>query len=199
MPVYTVNIPQPGDNPSGSQDQILQNFQVLNTAFSQDHGAYNSATQGQHNQITFPVGPLAGQPFTYLVGQIGLQSLSQAPTNTPDIWLTRGTGTAFPMTGYTMGGTNAGNGWTYIPSGLKMAWGRSTTGAGNNVTITYSAELTNFPGWANANTFPQLTRLSGAGTSTNFVTLTAYNQTTFTVYSSAGSNGVQFAWFAIGL
>ena len=199
MPVYTVNIPQPGDNPSGSQDQILQNFQVLNTAFSQDHGAYNSGTQGQHNQVTFPIGPLVGQPFTYLAGQIGLQNLNQAPTARPDIWMSRGLAAAFPITGYTMGGTNAGNGWTYIPSGLLMAWGRSTTGASDHVTITYATELTNFPGFSTANAFPQLTRLSGAGGSTNFVTLTAYNQTTFQVYASAGGNNVQFDWFVIGI
>lgn len=199
MPTYTRNIPQPTDDPSQSQDQILQNFQSNYDAFSVDHQAFNSGTDGQHKQITFPVGPLAGQPFTYLVGQIGLQSRNVAPTSRPDIWMTRGTGTAFPITGYTIGGTNAGNGWTYLPSGALIAWGRTTTGGAANVTVTYATELTNFPGFSTAFFFPQLTRISAAGTSTDFVTLTAYNQTTFQVYSSAGGIAIQFAWLIIGL
>jgi hypothetical protein len=200
MPTYSPNIPLPGDLPSQSQDQILQNFQTLNTAFAQDHLAYNNPAQGQHKQITFPVGPVTGQPFSYLVGQIGLQNLNQAPTSVPDIWLTRGTAAAFPMTGFTVGGTNAGNGWTYLPSGILMAWGRSTTGAGSDhVTITYSAELTNFPGFTTAFAFPLLSRIGGIGGSTNFVVLTAYTQIDFQVYASAGGFGVQFAWMTIGI
>jgi len=201
MPTYSPNIPQPGDLPSQSQDQILQNFQTLNTAFAQDHLAYNNPAQGQHKQITFPVGPVTGQPFTFLSGQIGLQNLNQAPTSVPDIWLSRGTAAAFPMTGFTVGGTNAGNGWTYIPSGLLMAWGRSTTGAGTSVVITYSAELTNFPGFTTVNAFPQLTRIAPVGGTSNFVILAAYDATTFTVASSLATGGtnIQFTWFVIGI
>jgi hypothetical protein len=53
MPVYTPNIPQPGDNISGSQNQILENFQTANTAFGSDHTAFDVvASQGKHKQVT---------------------------------------------------------------------------------------------------------------------------------------------------
>lgn len=188
--------PQAGQSLNVTQNPIRQNFITIDTAFSVDHAAYGSANVGKHNKITFP---LQGAAPAFVANEIGLFNQNAAPTNRPDIWMSRGVAAAIPITGYVMGGTNLGNGWTYLPSGLLMAWGRSTTGAGNNVTITYANELTNFPGFTTANAFPQLTRLSGAGTSTNFVTLTAYNQTTFQVYSSAAGTNVQFAWLVIGI
>lgn len=200
MPVYTPNIPQPSDDPSVSQNQILENFQTLDTAFSQDHGAYNSATEGLHHQVTFPVGPLAGQPFTYLAGEIGLQSLDQAPTSRPDIWLTRGAGTAFPATGYSTGGTNVANGWTYLPSGVLLAWGRATIPAPGSLTVTYAAELLNFPGFSTFWGPPQVVRISSGATITATVFLNAFTQTTFTANTSQVIGGTSdFAWFAMGL
>lgn len=67
MTVYTANIPQPGDNPSFSQDQILQNFQTLNTIYgtSGDHYAWtnvNASEQAKHAKITMPGLPTASAP-----------------------------------------------------------------------------------------------------------------------------------------
>lgn len=188
--------PQAGQSLNVTQNPIRQNFITIDTAFSIDHAAYGSANVGKHNKISFPL--QAAAP-AFIANEIGLFNQNAAPTNRPDIWMARGAAAAIPITGYVLGGTNAGNGWTYLPSGLLMAWGRSTTGAATNVTITYANELTNFPGFTTVNAFPQLTRISGAGTSTNFVTLTAYNQTTFQVYSSAAGTQVQFAWLVIGI
>lgn len=199
MPTYTNNIPQPADNPATSQDQILQNFQVLDTAFTQDHGSYNAPNQGQHKQITFPVGPLTGQPFAYLVGQIGLQSLNQAPTARPDIWMSRGTGTAFPITGYSIG-AGGYSGWTYLPSGCLMAWGLGTISAGGQVIITYATVNTsggagvNFPGF-NSLGNPLCTWTGApAGTAVSVGTVTI---TTFTAFSEGAING-SFIWHAVG-
>lgn len=48
---YNENIPQPSDNPSQSQGQILSNFQEISTAFNLDHGNFNSANQGKHTLV----------------------------------------------------------------------------------------------------------------------------------------------------
>lgn len=209
MPVptnmYNGLIPQDTDQVSVSQGDLLKNFGANQTFVDNNHIDYGNADAGKHFFIQMPVMGGAAWPTvlnptpTVAATEIALYNANAAPTNVPDIWLKRGVATAYPMTGYVLGGTNAGNGWTYLPSGLLMAWGRSTTGGSNNVTITYAAQLTNFPGFTTANAFPQLTRISGAGTSSNFVTLTNYTQTTFQVYSSAGDNSVQFAWLVIGI
>jgi|SRR5437899_319998 len=67
MTVYTPNIPQPGDNPSNSQDQILQNFQTLNTMYgsSGDHYPWTNTTPTEgfrHAKVTLPGLPTANPP-----------------------------------------------------------------------------------------------------------------------------------------
>jgi len=52
------NIPQPGDNPSMSQGEFLQNFTALgatNSWTTQDHYGFGTGTDGLHKQITFPL------------------------------------------------------------------------------------------------------------------------------------------------
>ena len=181
---YTPNIPQPTDLPSQSQGQILQNFQAINTAFGINHVGFNTADEGKHAEITFPVGPLGGQPFTYLAGEIGLQSLNQLPTSIPDIWMTRGLGTAIPITGR----LPATTGWTYLPSGLLIKWGTGTAvGAGNTV-ITFPVAATN-PVFS-AVYLPLITPTSAIATY-----VSAYTTLNITVNTSAAGT---FTYFVIG-
>ncbi len=202
MPTYSPNIPQPGDQPSQSQNQILENFQVANTAFAQDHAPYNSPIQGQHEQITFPVGPLAGQPFTFLAGQIGLQNVTAAPTAIPDIWMSRGAATAFPITGYGLGGVNASNGWTYLPSGIKMVWGIDTIPTSSVLprVIIFATQVPSFPGFPTVLGNISLTRYqTGApATTTNFGVVSSFSNEQFTYYGSTLSTNVSYFWSAIG-
>ena len=51
---YNNSIPQPGDNPSQSQSEILANFQVLDTANSVNHVAFNDVNQGKHKFMQMP-------------------------------------------------------------------------------------------------------------------------------------------------
>lgn len=67
MTVYTPNLPQPPDDPSDSQDQILQNFQTLNSAYgsSGDHYPWTNtavSTTRKHAKVTLPGLPTAGFP-----------------------------------------------------------------------------------------------------------------------------------------
>jgi len=52
MPTYQPNIPQASNLISISQNDILENFQQLNTAWNVDHSAFNLASQGQHTKVT---------------------------------------------------------------------------------------------------------------------------------------------------
>lgn len=67
MTSYTPNIPQPGDDPSDSQDQILQNFQTLNTVYGSngDHYPWTNTTPTEgfrHAKVTLPGLPTANPP-----------------------------------------------------------------------------------------------------------------------------------------
>lgn len=57
MADYDPLIPQPSDNLSTSQGQILNNFTELNNIFDADHFTWNNATvgnRGLHREVTFP-------------------------------------------------------------------------------------------------------------------------------------------------
>ncbi len=181
---YTPNIPQPTDLPSQSQALILGNFQTLDTDWNVNHVDFNTADSGKHAQITFPAGPLAGQPFTYLAGEIGLQLLNQAPTNIPDIWMTRGLGVAIPITGR----LPATTGWTYLPSGLLIKWGTGTAVAAGNTVVTFPVAATN-PVFT-AVYLPLLT-------ATSAMTLYSNGLTTLNITVNTSAAGT-FTYFVIG-
>lgn len=50
---YNQNIPQSYTIPAQDQPLILANFVEIATALAVDHGAFNAATEGQHNKISF--------------------------------------------------------------------------------------------------------------------------------------------------
>src|SRR5690606_599913 len=56
MPTYTFfpNIPQPTDDPSVSQAQLLQNFQSIRDWNETDHYAFGTGNDGWHKQLNFP-------------------------------------------------------------------------------------------------------------------------------------------------
>ena len=52
--VYNPSIPQPTNLISSSQADLLENFNQLNTQFSEDHVALNSASDnGEHTKVTY--------------------------------------------------------------------------------------------------------------------------------------------------
>jgi len=142
---YQNDIPQANDELATSQDDLLNNFAAIDTFVNVNHVGFNGADQGKHAQITFPLGPLAGQPFTYAVGEIGLQSLNQLPTSVPDIWMSRGASTAFPITGAAI----SNPGWSYLPSGVLLKWGTVAVPSGGSYAIVFPVAATN-PVYANA-------------------------------------------------
>lgn len=202
------NVPLSGQTLNTTRIPIQNNFNTINAAFLVDHVDYGTPGQGKHNKITFP--SLGAVP-TFLASEIGLFNQTAAPTGRNDIWMSRGNvppypaaGAAFPITGYNTVGAGQTNGWTYLPSGLKIVWGNSTIPSNGLLQVTYSTDVPTFPGFYSFWGAPQITRISTSNVSTtNFVLLRAWTQTTFDVKTStvptAGGGTSQFSWMAIGL
>lgn len=197
---YNANIPQASDVIAISQSDLLNNFGAINTFVNVNHVAFNGADQGKHSQITFPLGPLSGQPFAYAAGEIGLQSLNQVPTSRPDIWMSRGTATAFPITGYDQNGTTAS--WTYLPSGMKMIWGSASLASAAPLNIVYNSNttgVTTFPGFTNIPNVQLTPRDNGAVINVQLMVGSPSN-TQFTVLQRGTFAGnIAFYWSAIGM
>ncbi len=201
-------IPGPSDKLSISQGAIQSNFTSLGVI------AGISATPGSNclnsslgfNWVNFALQAGNGTrppAAAFALDSVGLYSAQSTISTYRELFVasrdySSGVARQVPMTLYVNNNVGITNGWTYLPSGLIIAWGNTGTGAQNNVTVSYAAQLVGFPGFSTFWTAPQLTRLSGAGTSNNFVTISAYTATSFTVYSSLGTVGVNFAWMVIG-
>lgn len=105
---------------SDTQPLIRSNFSQIQTAFSVEHVAIASPTQGLHKKVTFPV---QGASPVVTLGNIALFNklpIIKPLTGENELFITRSDGVSFPMTA----GTDIGNsGFAYFPSGILMKWG----------------------------------------------------------------------------
>lgn len=116
---YNPNIPQPTDAISDSQNDILVNFQSINTWVQVNHTGFDSPPNtGKHTFIQMP--QQAGLPATAL-GETALVTLASAyNTNAPTLVYRReNNGTAIEIASASL----IAQGWTFLPSGLLMKWG----------------------------------------------------------------------------
>jgi len=208
---FLPNIPQSTDQLSVSQGNILNNFVILGAIAGNANASSASINMGVgaglpsgFNWIYLqPQGatPPAGAAFT--AGNVGLYSANNAATTFNELYINKTTSLGvvqIPMTADILGGTNAANGWTYLPSGLKMAWGRATLVAPGVFTVVYGTELTNFPGFSTQTSAPQLTRISAGATITTTPFLQSFTNLQFVARSSAAIGGTaDFTWSVIGL
>ena len=195
---YQANKPQATDALSQSQIDIQNNFGAIQTLIDVNHVDFASSDAGKHKFVTFPAQTLPLVP-PIVAGEIGLFNQSAAPTGINDLWMYRGTAAPFPITGYN--GT-ATSGWTYIPSGLIIAWGQGTIMSGGFIQILYSS-VPSFPGFSTFAAAPMLTRLKNS-TGADFLIADIFthppaNTAGFIARSSQGLNNVVFGWMTIGL
>jgi hypothetical protein len=132
------NVPLAGQTLGNSRNQIQQNFQVIDTAFSVNHVGYNDPDQGKHKWVSFPV--QAAAPV-FLGGEVGLYNkLPVAPfplTTVNELFVSKSDGTQVPMTA----SLQAQTGWTFLPSGILLKWGRVSTASGTQ-TVTFPTGAT---------------------------------------------------------
>ena len=139
MTDFNPAIPQPNDNLSTSQGQILNNFAQLDTIFDLNHFTWDNATvayRGLHRKIDFP------SPTTVT-----------APTGTASVLYPQLiSGVASPYFDNSVGSTaiwrgGSGNGLATLtgtnltlPNGLQFSFGTAQANSSGNATVTF-----NFP------------------------------------------------------
>ena len=150
---YNQNIPQPGDQLSQSQADLLANFQAIQTLIDINHVDFASGDAGKHKWITFPVQgaiPPAGSGFA--AGEIGLYNAADAFTTKNELYINKtnqATVVQVPLTASILSSNSApasaSAGWTQLPSGIILRWGLFTGIMGPVATVTLASNATEGP------------------------------------------------------
>ncbi len=139
MPTYQQNIPQPNDILADSQNDILENFQQLNTAWNINHVAFNNATQGKHTEVTLPENVA---PTNTILNEANIYAqLSTLTGQTELAWQRENNGARIEWTGLLA----ASDGWTRFPSGILIKWGVSFGITGLNQPVLFPVAGTTPP------------------------------------------------------
>lgn len=176
---YNNNIPQPTDQISQSQADILANFQALNPLII--------------GVVDFPTSLATPAP----TGNNTIYSQLYATTGLVELFIRNAANTT--QIPFTASQTAVTYGWTYLPSGMLLVWGQGTILAGNATkTIVYTS-VPGFPGFTTNSVGLSLTRIHNA-TSTNFTQIDSFNGTQFIARRSTSttSSADDFTFFAVG-
>ena len=192
---YNASIPQPTDQMSQSQQDLLDNFTEINTFVTVDHVAFNGANQGQHAKVTLPI--LAAPVFPNPGTDIGLYNAAGVTSTLSEGYVHKHiAGPAaieVPFTESVLGSnaTPATSGWTYLPSGILMKWGNAVTINGTtNINMNAGGDLG--PNFTQAYNVQITVRNVYTGVVTaSFAALPNFQLTA----TDAGNN---VYWFAIG-
>lgn len=149
MPVpsdYDPTIPFATQDVLQSQAAMLDNFGALSAYLNVNHVDFSLADAGKHKWLSLPVQaaiPPTGSAFA--ATEVGLYNASNGLTSQSTLYInhraTDGNGaytlkqtpsTAAYSTGNTLG-------WTYLPSGLVIAWGVDTLDGTGAATVTVNA------------------------------------------------------------
>lgn len=187
---YQNNIPAPTDQLSQSQQDIQDNFAAIKTLVDVNHVTFDTADQGKHKFVTFPV---QGSAPTFNAGEVGLYNAAYATTGVNELFVTNQAGTSTPITA-----SNPNTqGWTYLPSGILLKWGTSTVSGLGNVSLSFGPAFS-------AVYSTQLTPVANGGINTNTIIYSAGTTTTqLSVYglsrtSTGTAASTQFYYLVIG-
>lgn len=208
---YNTNIPQPTDEPSTSQPQLLENFNGINTIWDVNHYQFASDDAGKHKFCSLV--SQGGAPPAAAAGEFQLTTAAYATTTNDELFIARSSDNGqlpsalIPFTAM----SDANPGWSYLPSGLLMKWGISGSiavgGIGSN-TFNYpvAADIPVFTAAAIHIQLQEYPVHIGAGVSPDYsVYLSSLGNTTSFDYraqqrttTGAPAQNVQFLWIAIG-
>ena len=196
---YLPNIPAAGDKLVVSQGQIQGNFQTSNTVFGTDHYPFDnvSGNEGKHKQVQMPV--LLAKPAGLSTGEGTLYSKTANsesqiffnPDNSVNEYqLTRAIDAEFAKfaknTPYL---ANSEGGWTFLPGGLILQYGKRQSAA-NPSAVVFPVAFTSVPFSVTA------TRIQNTATSWG---ITVPTTTGFSLTNAGGGSSNDFFWFAIGI
>lgn len=191
---YQNNIPQPTDQLSKSQSDILNNFAEIKTLVDVNHVTFGSPDQGKHKFITMPV---QGSSPATLGGEVALFSRTSTLSSLDEIaWRRSTNGVVIEFTS----ALNTNNGWTRFPSGILVKWGFVTVPVATQQTVTFPVAAT-IPVFTNVFNI-QLTPVVGFGNSPATINLISgtFNTLTFDIYTANFTNtsNVAFYYYVTG-
>lgn len=129
---YNPAIPQPTDQISVSQTDILNNFMAIQTLIDVNHVDFANVNQGKHFFVEFPIQAIA--PVT-AAAEVGLYSQTSAFTLQPELVFSKQSGTG--VYEFTSSGQLVNGGWARLPSGILYKWGTGGPGAAGAYVITF--------------------------------------------------------------
>lgn len=183
---YNPNIPQPTDQLSQSQADILANFTALNPIFN-----------GVNNFILFPIqgsGPATSGT------QVAVYSKTGITTNQELFFRRISSGVEIDMTG----SAQATNGWSRLPSGVLIKWGTTTVTRNTLDTITFPTGGT-IPAFSSLFMVSAVQSFSAGPTLSNLncvISAGNFTNTTFQVYPNAiaapTTGSITITYYAIG-
>lgn len=194
---YNSLIPQPTDQPSVSQNQLLLNFGAIKDLIDVDHVDFDAVGAGFHKRVTFPV---QDPEPVFAPGNIGFYSFLSPVTNVNELYFINQEGAQIQASASILSTdvTPANNaaGWTYLPSGILIKWGHATITGSVTTNFPVSATIPIFNGVMSM----QLTT-QGSDTDT-FVQLASFGATGFiatgTQRTVQAHTAVTFQYLAIG-
>ena len=201
---YTSDIPASGETLGGTRARINANFQEIATLEAVNHVAFNSAGEGKHKFLQIP--------------EINTQTPSTIPATTADegaIYTKVGTNPAqtnlffrgessgyeYQMTKAISASTgtfgtntayvaNNNGGWTFLPGGLLLQYGRRTSpGASGGITFPVAFPSGNAP-------FSVIVTYEGSTAHEASISNTGISSTGFSYFASISATAVN--WVAIG-
>lgn len=193
---YTTGIPAINDNPSTDQPIMLQNTNSISSIISVDHIGFNANGSGIHKQVTLqnsatPPGLGDGVGVAYSNNASGTDQpyWQNGPLNPDDISQFFVFSTKTPPVAST-------NGYTYLPGGLIIQWGRILNAVSQTFTpVTFVGLGTiAFPN----NCFNVQTTINEGSSANSIVLNVASLSSTGFAYYNTSSNVRNFYWVAIG-
>jgi hypothetical protein len=213
MSLYNNAIPQAGNRLASSQQDLLNNFQQLDTTFGVDHYDFSDGTanNGKHNQVTMPgqssppPASVAGDGVIYTNTASSLTDVYYTQDNSTDEYrLTRVGSNATDVarfatnTNYQVGPPSLTGGWTFLPGGMLLQYGiaASQNTSLPNITVTFPKAYTNV-------VYSVTCTIVETADTRRFISVydVANNQFRATLRNSGGSKtaGINFYWQAIGV
>jgi len=194
---YDSTIPQASDKIKDSQPQILANFSGIKTLVDINHVTFDDPNEGKHKYVSMPEQSSAP---TVAANELALFSQEGTYTSVSELAFRReSSGDVVEFTG--AGKTNVG--WTILPSGILIKWGRSSSSTGTtNITWPTGATI---PVFSTVYTVVLTPLNATAGDIDSAVRLISFSTTQISIYISkrtttgAATTGLSTYFVAIGL
>lgn len=206
---YNNNIPQPNDQLSVSQGDLLTNFQAIANFLNENHVDFAQADAGKHKWVTFPRQPAVPAIFGTDTALFNMVPAAPAPlTGISETFVHKfvAAGTLaidIPFTASVLSYSNPlpaqeSYGWTYLPSGIILKWGTVNVVAGFNGPLNYDNVVSpSIPAFQNV--FQVFLTPLNAGLILSITShLVSWTNTTFTCEVNTPAANTKLNFLAIG-